>query len=646
MKRHDSEMQSLVYENYNKFISASDIIRQMKSNVDSLDNEMRLLTANMESVVQHADTLSENLSANRLEMQRLANATEFFDKIQFLLHLPGKMQGHLAVEGYGEVVRLYNTYGRMLARFSQLPALRDVASETQALVDSTRQHLRTRVGHAVSKDELNHDIRLLLSLDDDAEGLRNLYLDKQTGALDRVLDASVAQIQATRGTSTVHPVSVLCHAFVLAFMDFARNYDAIFASKPGEVEAASAAFDKTSRTIVGRFLGLVKSEFLTPCASALVLLNGLNECKRDIARLQQALPNVALAKKTAELLSNAVRWFVDGSFAAVKDRMHSAIAGMLSSSKPFLGAVDGAIEAINAALDGALEALKPLASSKNYVDTDGVLATSVHVKAQQVLLFLHEAVMAAAAPMQASRSLDQGAGGRVLMLARLCTQLVADVVSTYVRRVYAVFAVQAHVLEAHPIEAELTRTMSLLLVLYVETAGQTVAHDLRALVAGQNWLIPAYRGSKSPVAPVVDVLHAVHAEIQTACARPGAVGPASGAPGGASAAAGSLAGAGASGHRRTGSAFEFKRMDEVAASRESSALTLAPNALMVEVLTIAVKALNDAVRMASFASAGLAVFEADVAALRSAALTLVESERLMASLFDEVARSLRDRSLQ
>ena len=36
----DSDMQMLVYENYNKFISATDTIRSMKSNVDGMDSNM------------------------------------------------------------------------------------------------------------------------------------------------------------------------------------------------------------------------------------------------------------------------------------------------------------------------------------------------------------------------------------------------------------------------------------------------------------------------------------------------------------------------------------------------------------------------------------------------------------------------------
>ena len=41
IKTLDSDMQMLVYENYNRFISATDTVRTMKSNVDGMDTSMQ-----------------------------------------------------------------------------------------------------------------------------------------------------------------------------------------------------------------------------------------------------------------------------------------------------------------------------------------------------------------------------------------------------------------------------------------------------------------------------------------------------------------------------------------------------------------------------------------------------------------------------
>jgi hypothetical protein len=47
IKNLDSDMQQLVYENYNKFIAATDTIRSMKSNVDGMETDIDQLRSNM-----------------------------------------------------------------------------------------------------------------------------------------------------------------------------------------------------------------------------------------------------------------------------------------------------------------------------------------------------------------------------------------------------------------------------------------------------------------------------------------------------------------------------------------------------------------------------------------------------------------------
>ncbi len=55
----DSDMQMLVYENYNKFISATDTIRSMKSNVDGMDSNMHELKTVIGMPFQHVGIMSQ-----------------------------------------------------------------------------------------------------------------------------------------------------------------------------------------------------------------------------------------------------------------------------------------------------------------------------------------------------------------------------------------------------------------------------------------------------------------------------------------------------------------------------------------------------------------------------------------------------------
>lgn len=64
----DSEMQTLVYENYNKFILATDTIRQMKSDFKSMEDEMEKLVLNMSNISTFAQNISSNLQVHKLSL--------------------------------------------------------------------------------------------------------------------------------------------------------------------------------------------------------------------------------------------------------------------------------------------------------------------------------------------------------------------------------------------------------------------------------------------------------------------------------------------------------------------------------------------------------------------------------------------------
>lgn len=62
----DSEMQTLVYENYNKFILATDTIRQMKSDFKTMEDEMEKLVQEMSNISTFASNISSNLQVSYL----------------------------------------------------------------------------------------------------------------------------------------------------------------------------------------------------------------------------------------------------------------------------------------------------------------------------------------------------------------------------------------------------------------------------------------------------------------------------------------------------------------------------------------------------------------------------------------------------
>lgn len=63
MKKLDSDMQMLVYENYNKFISATDTIRKMAQNVEGMEAEMTDLKSSMDRIADNSARVNSSLES-------------------------------------------------------------------------------------------------------------------------------------------------------------------------------------------------------------------------------------------------------------------------------------------------------------------------------------------------------------------------------------------------------------------------------------------------------------------------------------------------------------------------------------------------------------------------------------------------------
>ncbi|KAI7693137.1 hypothetical protein SSS_05087 [Sarcoptes scabiei] len=100
----DSEMQTLIYENYNKFISATETVKKMTSHFSRMEHELNLLSEKMDSITSKSEMIAENLNQNRDELARMSSRNQLLDKIQFILKLPKNMQTLIKENRFNEAV--------------------------------------------------------------------------------------------------------------------------------------------------------------------------------------------------------------------------------------------------------------------------------------------------------------------------------------------------------------------------------------------------------------------------------------------------------------------------------------------------------------------------------------------------------------
>jgi hypothetical protein len=134
----DSDMQMLVYENYSKFISATETIKRMKSNMDSMENDMELLKSKMKSITITSSSLDETLYDKRSKLSKLIRLNRLLDKLQFLSELPEKLASLIDQEQYKQAVKLYNKTINILTSHSHVCPLPPFTHSPQLLTHSSR----------------------------------------------------------------------------------------------------------------------------------------------------------------------------------------------------------------------------------------------------------------------------------------------------------------------------------------------------------------------------------------------------------------------------------------------------------------------------------------------------------------------------
>eukprot|EP00658_Telonema_sp_P-2_P012841 TRINITY_DN14892_c0_g1_i1.p1 TRINITY_DN14892_c0_g1~~TRINITY_DN14892_c0_g1_i1.p1 ORF type:complete len:144 (+),score=65.18 TRINITY_DN14892_c0_g1_i1:164-595(+) len=71
IRKLDDGMQMMVYDNYNKFIAATDTIRNMKGKMDTFEPKIKGLDSKMESIRNISAQVNEGLSERRNKIEEL-----------------------------------------------------------------------------------------------------------------------------------------------------------------------------------------------------------------------------------------------------------------------------------------------------------------------------------------------------------------------------------------------------------------------------------------------------------------------------------------------------------------------------------------------------------------------------------------------
>ena len=128
----------LIYENYNKFISATETIKRMKTNVESMEGDMSAVSSKMESISKSSHQLDDSLAGKREKIDKFVRIKRLLSRLDFLSELPEKLEAMIQHEKYLQAVDLYNKAIKILTKHSHILSFKNIKERTVSMMADLR----------------------------------------------------------------------------------------------------------------------------------------------------------------------------------------------------------------------------------------------------------------------------------------------------------------------------------------------------------------------------------------------------------------------------------------------------------------------------------------------------------------------------
>ncbi|KAJ6242910.1 vacuolar protein sorting-associated protein [Anaeramoeba flamelloides] len=190
LKEYDNSLQKLVYQNYHKFLSATDMIKDMSSTVDNMEGEINKLTMHMKNLEKYQANIDNKMKDKRTKINNLINNHELVTKLQFLFELPQKMRLCIKMGEHSQAVNDYLKCSDVLHRHSNLASFQGIISECNKIVSEIKKYLFGILKDGQSKKKnINQVVRLLVSLDVPLDQLTDDLLSHKSSKIIKVFES-------------------------------------------------------------------------------------------------------------------------------------------------------------------------------------------------------------------------------------------------------------------------------------------------------------------------------------------------------------------------------------------------------------------------------------------------------------------------
>ncbi|XP_024371443.1 vacuolar protein sorting-associated protein 51 homolog isoform X3 [Physcomitrium patens] len=343
IKTLDSDIQFLVYENYNKFISATDTIRRMKENVSGMELEMDQLLKMVTIVRGESDGVNASLCKRRERIEELNRTRSLLRQIQFAFSLPHRLRKCINTENYVGAAKYYYGSLPILKAYGQ-SSFRKCKEESDAIISTLIKRLQAKI-----KD-------------------RSVLLPARAQAVSLLQQLKHPALETSTSRKELHTEDE--KDFIQEFLDESVKFREIFPNGEDHLLHISTEFFDDYFKTVNLSLQPDSGEML-----AAELNISFRQLLLDVSRMNELFPRANLLDRASEAVENAVRKHVTKQFNCLNIRIKASLRITDLSRKPDSQQPPKTLKAFleiaqKTIIDGSLEVLQDLkellVKSKSY----------------------------------------------------------------------------------------------------------------------------------------------------------------------------------------------------------------------------------------------------------------------------------------
>ncbi|KAK4418055.1 Vacuolar protein sorting-associated protein 51 [Sesamum alatum] len=315
IKNLDTDLQMLVYENYNKFISATDTIKRMKNNIVGMETNMEQLLEKIMSVQSRSDGVNTSLFEKREHIEKLHRTRNLLRKVQFIYDLPARLEKCIKSEAYADAVRYYTGAMPIFKAYGD-SSFQDCQRQSEEAVAIIINNLQGKVfSDAESIQARAEAVMLLKQLDFPVESLKVKLFEKLEQFLvnlnfdsKELTDSSVDVNGSLDPGRVPHAASATAHeASVREFAEAVRAYKVIFLDSEPQLS-------KLAQDFVTKHFEATHQQIEKQIHSA-DLVTIFRVIWTDVLLLDEVLPEASLPDFAFQSACVAVKDYISSAFS-------------------------------------------------------------------------------------------------------------------------------------------------------------------------------------------------------------------------------------------------------------------------------------------------------------------------------------------